>query len=136
MPTQDTFQNAYINTGDTVLIIPDNGTTAASPFDCKSTPPLAFITPPTWLACDVTVKVLSDLGLSVTSNSQLVTMYDTSNTPTALTIATAAGSGYYYLNPVLFNAIRYINLTSSVSQTAGPNTINLVLTPLWQGIHH
>lgn len=131
----DTYKIAYVNTGTTFLIIPNNGTTAASPFDCKATPPLAFITPSNWLACNVTVQVMGDIGLNIASNSQLVPMYDTSNTPSVLTIATAAGAGYYYFNPVLFNSVRYINLTSSVSQTNGPNTVYLVLPPLWQGIH-
>lgn len=132
----DKYQIAQVDTGTTILVIPNNALTAVSPFDCKGVPPFGFLTPSTWLASTVTFKVLPPLGAVNVTNSSLAPIYDRTNTGVVYAVVTQAGLGYYPLDPTIFNSIRYINLISSISQTGGDAIINLVLSPLWQGIHN
>lgn len=134
------YQIALVDTGTTNLIINSSGnTTAAAPFDCRATPPLNFVTPSGWLAATVTFQVLPYQLPGVIynngpSNAQLAPVYDETDTGAIYAMITGAGYGYYRLPPTLFNGVRFINITSSVAQTAQP-AVSLVLTPLWQGIH-
>jgi hypothetical protein len=140
MTTLDKYQIALVDTGDTVLQFPVNGFTADTAFDCRATPPLTFVTPSNWLAATVTFSALPFLLKGVNyldnapANAQLAPVYDETGTGVVYAVVTQNGYGFYSLPPTLFNSVRYINITSSVIQTAGP-TVTLALTPLWQGIH-
>ncbi len=127
--------NFLINTigaSTAALVIPAGQTTAAAPFDCYGNPPLAILLPSGWLACTLTFKVLPHMSddFPLPANSALAPVKSEANDGTLYTITTVDGLGYQYLSPLLFNGVRYINATSSVAQNA---TINLVLTPFWQG---
>ncbi len=135
------YQQATINSGVTYLTIPASGSTAATPFDCQGAPPLGFVTPTNWVACSITFAALPYLlpfvvyAASYPANDQLATIYDESDSATTYIITTGTGYGFYRLPPTLFNGVRYLNFQTSVSQTTAAN-VNLILTPLWQGIHN
>lgn len=131
-----------INTGNTFLTIPVNGTTAPIPFDCMAVAPLGFVTPSDWVASTLTFFALPYLlgGIDYSStgnipaNNQLAPIYDETDTGTPYQLVTRAGYGYYRLSPPLFNSVRYINITSSVNQTVTPKNVYLILPPIFQSL--
>lgn len=130
------YQIAQVDTGKTFLVIPNNAVTAVTPFDCEAVPPFAFLTPSNWLAGTVTFSVLPAMGTQGVTNASLAPVYDRTNTGTLYGVVTLAGAGFYPLDPTIFNSIRYININSSVSQSSGDAIVNLILSPVWQGVHN
>lgn len=132
MSSLDKYAIATINSGDTQLIILEDGVTSSAPFNCKGCPPLAFRTPELWTPCDVTFKVLEQRGQTPT-NPDLADVWQADGSG-LYTVATAAG-GFYALNPQIFNAVGFINIVCSTAQLNADKVVSLILTPLWQGIH-
>jgi hypothetical protein len=152
MPSIDKYAGATVDTGDTVLIFPAGGRTAAGAFDCRGVPPLGLVTPSNWLACTLTFKALPFLlhgvpydtvtidtvngpkSAVMPSNAQLAPVKSELNDGTDYSVITTDGYGYYYLPAHIYSGVKYLNIVSSVDQTNAP-VVSLILSPVWQGIH-
>ncbi len=113
------------NPAETQLVIPSSAD--ASPiFDCGGTIPGGLILPSTFTSSTISFSV-SKYGFAGTFST--LTNFDGS----AYSIAGAA-SKWIPLIPSLFAGVNYFILNFGTTQSSGGD-IDVVLLPLWQGVH-
>jgi len=105
--------------------------TVSTTLDCNGMQPRILILPATWTACTLTFQVARALN-DPNHPDMLQFLYNPDNTGkfSIVTVASAA----YPLIPWYFDAVRYIQLTSSTPQLSATSAI-IAPMPLYQGNH-
>lgn len=134
IPTNQKSQFIFVGiTSDTAVTISAGGTTSTI-MDCAGVAPRGVIIPTGWSSVNISFNVGRELSDQSDPSSAILYPLHNPDGTGLYTVATVENEWLPFI-PYYFDTVRYIQIVSASTQT-DQQILNILMMPLYQGIHN